>query len=133
KTSLFNIIKPTVANPNPTYTGLWGAYYISDDRLNDAANKTIVWDVYTDNPSGTECESTFGSPYQDKGTSGTVECQRYNREHSFPQSWFGGAVEPMRSDMFIAFPTDKKVNGQRGNFPYGEVSSPTYTSFNGSK
>jgi endonuclease I len=133
KTSLYNIIKPTVSNPNPTYTGLWSAYYISDDRLNDAANKTTVWDMYTDNPSGTECEFTFGSPYQDKGSSGTVECQRYNREHSFPQSWFGGAVEPMRSDMFIAFPTDKKVNGQRANVPYGEVSSPTYTSFNGSK
>ena len=133
KTILYNIIKPTVANPNPTYTGLWSAYYISDDRLNDAANKTIVWDMYTDNPSGTECEFTFGSPYQDKGSSGTVECQRYNREHSFPQSWFGGAVEPMRSDMFIVFPTDKYVNGRRGNFPYGKVSTPAYTSFNGSK
>ena len=132
KTALFNIIKPSVANPNPTYTGLWSAYYISDDHLNDAATKTIVWDMYTDNPSGTECEFTFGSPYQDKGSSGTVECQRYNREHSFPQSWFGSA-EPMRSDMFIVFPTDKKVNGNRGNFPYGVVTSPTYTSNNGSK
>lgn len=132
KTSLFNIIKPTVANPNPTYTGLWSAYYISDDHLNDAGNKTIVWDMYTDNPAGAECEFTFGSPYQDKGTSGTVECQRYNREHSFPQSWFGSS-EPMRSDMFIAVPTDKKVNGQRGNLPYGEVSSPSYTSNNGTK
>ncbi len=132
KTALFNIIKPTTGNPNPTYTGLWSAYYISDDRPNDAATKTIVWDVYTDNPSGTECEFTFGSPYQDKGSSGTSECQRYNREHSFPQSWFASA-EPMRSDMFIVLPTDKKVNGQRGNFPYGTVSSPTYTSNNGSK
>lgn len=132
KTSLFNIIKPAVGNPNPTYTGLWGAYLISDDRANDAANKTIVWDVYTDNPSGTECESTFGSPFQDKGTSGTVECQRYNREHAFPQSWFASA-EPMRSDMYIVYPTDKKVNGMRGNFPYGKVTSPTYTSNNGTK
>ena len=133
KTSLFNIIRPTVANPNPTYTGLWSAYYISDDRPNDAANKTIVWDMYTDNPSGTECEFTFGSPYQDKGSSGTIECQRYNREHSFPQSWFGGAVEPMRSDMFFVYPTDKYVNGQRGNLPYGIVTTPNYTSNNGSK
>ena len=132
KTSLYNIIKPAVANPNPTYTGLWGAYYISDDRLNDAANKRIVWDMYSDKPTGTECESTFGSPYQDRGLSGTVECQRYNREHSFPQSWFNSA-EPMRSDMFIVFPTDKKVNSQRANVPYGQVSNPTYTSLNGSK
>ena len=132
KTALFNIIKPTVSNPTPTYTGLWSAYYISDDHLNDAATKTIVWDVYTDNPSGAECEFTFGSPYQDKGTSGTIECQRYNREHSIPQSWFASA-EPMRSDMYIVYPTDKRVNGQRGNFPYGKVTSPTYTSNNGSK
>lgn len=132
KTALFNIIKPIVANPNPTYTGLWSAYYISDDRLNDAATKTTVWDIYSDNPSGAECEFTFGSPYQDKGSSGTSECQRYNREHSFPQSWFASA-EPMRSDMFIVFPTDKKVNGQRGNFPYGKVTSPTYISNNGTK
>jgi len=132
KTALFNIIKPIVSNPTPTYPGLWGAYFISDDRLNDAANKTIVWDVYTDNPSGTECEFTFGSPWQDKGSSGTIECQRYNREHSLPQSWFASA-EPMRSDMFIVYPTDKKVNSMRGNFPYGKVTSPTYTSNNGSK
>lgn len=131
KTSLFNIIKP-VGTPNPTYTGLWGAYYMSDDHPNDAANKTIVWDMYTDNPSGLECEFTFGSPYQDKGTSGTVECQRYNREHSFPQAWFASA-EPMRSDMFFVIPTDKKVNSMRANFPYGKVTSPTYTSNNGSK
>ncbi|MBL0057455.1 MAG: endonuclease [Chitinophagaceae bacterium] len=132
KTALYNIIKPTVSNPIPTYTGLWSAYFITDDRLNDAATKTIVWDVYTDNPSGTECESTFGSPYQDKGLSGTIECQRYNREHAFPQSWFASA-EPMRSDMFIVYPTDKKVNSMRGNFPYGKVTTPTYTSNNGTK
>ncbi|MBS1752872.1 MAG: endonuclease [Ferruginibacter sp.] len=133
KTALYNIIKPTITNPAPSYTGLWGAYFITDDRLNDGANKTIVWDMYSDNPSGNECESNFGSPYQDKGTGGTVECQRYNREHSFPRAWFGGNVDPMYSDMFIVYPTDKKVNTMRGNFPFGEVSSASYTSNNGSK
>ncbi len=134
KTALFNIIKPTLANPNPTYTGMWSAYYITDDHLNDAGNKTIVWDQYSDNPTGAEpYEYTFGSPYQDKGTSGTSEGQRYNREHSFPQSWFGGSVEPMFSDMFIVFPSDKKVNSLRANFPYGKVTSPTTTTLNGTK
>lgn len=134
KTGLFNIIKPTVANPNPTYTGMWSAFYISDDHLNDTGTKTIVWDQYSDNPSGPEpYEYTFGSPYQDKGTSGTSEGQRYNREHTFPQSWFGGSVEPMFSDMFIVFPSDKKVNGLRGNMPYGKVTVPTTTTLNGTK
>ena len=39
----------------------------------------------------------------------------------------------MRSDMFIVVPTDKKVNSMRANFPYGKVTSPTYTSLNGTK
>ena len=134
KTALYNIIKPTVANPNPTYTGMWSAFYITDDHLNDLSTKTIVWDQYSDNPSGAEpYEYTFGSPYQDKGSSGTSEGQRYNREHTFPQSWFGGSIEPMFSDMFIVFPSDKKVNSLRGNFPYGKVTSPTTTTLNGTK
>ena len=133
KTALFNIIKPTITSPAPSYTGLWGAYFITDDRLNDGANKTIVWDMYSDNPSGSECEANFGSPYQDKGTGGNTECQRYNREHAFPRAWFGGNVDPMYSDMFIVYPTDKKVNSMRGNFPFGEVTSASYTSNNGSK
>ncbi len=134
KTTLFNIVKPTTATPNPTYTGMWSAFYITDDHLNDAGTKTILWDQYSDNPTGAEpYEYTFGTPYQDKGTSGTSEGQRYNREHTFPQSWFGGSVDPMFTDMFIVFPSDKKVNSLRGNFPYGKVTTPTTTTLNGTK
>jgi hypothetical protein len=39
----------------------------------------------------------------------------------------------MVADMFHIYPTDGKVNGMRNNYPYGTVSSPTYTSANGSK
>jgi hypothetical protein len=56
----------------------------------------------------------------------------YNREHSFPQSWFGGA-SPMVSDLWIIYPTDAKVNGYRSNYAYGVVGSATTTSLNGSK
>ncbi|HMC99812.1 MAG TPA: endonuclease [Ferruginibacter sp.] len=134
KTALYNIIKPTVANPTPTYTGIWSAAYITDDHLNDAGTKTILWDQYSDNPTGAEpYEYTFGTPYQDKGSSGTSEGQRYNREHTFPQAWFGGSIEPMFSDMFIVYPSDKKVNSLRANFPYGKVTSPTTTTLNGTK
>lgn len=35
--------------------------------------------------------------------------------------------------MYIVFPSDKFVNSQRGNFPYGTVSVPNYTSNNGTK
>jgi hypothetical protein len=39
----------------------------------------------------------------------------------------------MVSDIFHVYPTDGYVNGHRSNYPYGEVSSPTWTSLNGSK
>ncbi|MEP1551812.1 endonuclease, partial [Paraglaciecola sp.] len=57
----------------------------------------------------------------------------YNREHSFPRSWFGGAISPMNTDIHHIFATDGYVNSKRSSYPYGEVSSTTYTSSNGSK
>jgi hypothetical protein len=39
----------------------------------------------------------------------------------------------MDSDIFHIYPTDGKVNGMRSNYPYGAVTSPTWTSLNGSK
>ncbi|HMB71013.1 MAG TPA: endonuclease, partial [bacterium] len=69
----------------------------------------------------------------DQGGVGDVEGSGYNREHSWPQSWFGGSVLPMRSDLFQLYPTDAHVNNRRGSFPYGEVDSPTWTSLNGSR
>jgi len=56
----------------------------------------------------------------------------YNREHSFPKSWFGN-VAPMATDLFHLYLTDGYVNGHRSNLPYSEVSSPNWTSQNGSK
>ena len=88
-----------------------------------------VWDVYSDIPGGTPpYEFVFGPL-----GSGSSEGIAYNREHSFPQSWFGGSVSPMYSDLWIIYPTDSKVNSERGNFPYGMAGSATFTSLNGSK
>lgn len=88
-----------------------------------------VWDVYSDVPGGTPpYEFAFGPM-----GSGSTEGVAYNREHSFPQSWFGGSVSPMYSDLWIIYPTDSKVNGMRGNYPYGKVASASWTSLNGTK
>ena len=134
KTALFNIIKPTVANPDPTYKGILGSMTLTDSRINDNGTKFILWDQYSDNPAGPEpYEFTFGSPYQDRGLLGNNEGERYNREHTFPQGWFGGQVDPMYSDLFIVYPADKKMNGIRANSPYGQVGSASFTSLNGSK
>jgi len=123
KTQLFNIIHTHTA---VSYTpGLWNLYPTSDKRADGK-----VWDIYSN------CNFTFGSVAsggnQDNGTGGNTECQLYNREHTFPKSWFNDAT-PMYSDAFHVMPTDKKVNGLRGNLAYGIVGTATYTSTNGSK
>jgi endonuclease I len=55
----------------------------------------------------------------------------YNKEHSFPKSWFNDE-SPMYSDAFHVYPTDGKVNGQRSNNPYGECANGTVLPANGS-
>ena len=89
-----------------------------------------MWDLYSDDPSGTPSYTySFGS---DQCGTYSSEGDCYNREHTVPQSWFNGAT-PMYTDLFQVYPVDGYVNGQRGNHPYGEVGSSSYTSSNGSK
>lgn len=60
----------------------------------------------------------------------------YNREHSWPKSWFGGfdAGFGAQTDLFELWPSDGYVNGLRGDLPFGYAQAPyTYTSTNGSK
>lgn len=103
--ALYDIISPhTVVS----YGGLWNVYYTSDVREDGT-----IWDMYSTKhwtPGSEQCGN-----YSNVG-----DC--YNREHSFPKSWFGEAA-PMESDAFHIYPTDGKVNGQRSNYPYGECSN----------
>ncbi|MBN2614567.1 MAG: endonuclease [Bacteroidales bacterium] len=122
KTALFNIIH---THTERTYTQLWTDFQSTDKKANGK-----VWDIYSDVPGGNpDYEYTFISD-QCGNYSGEGSC--YNREHSFPKSWFNDA-EPMYTDLFHIYPTDGYVNGKRGNYPYGEVTSPNWTSTNGSK
>lgn len=116
KTALHNIIDNHTVK---SYDYLWTAFETTDD---DAQG--YVWDMYSN------CTFVF-----DTNQCGTFsnECDCYNREHSFPKSWFGGEVSPMYTDLFQVVPTDGYVNNRRGNYPYGETTSPDYTSDNGSK
>ena len=61
----------------------------------------------------------------DNGSSAKNIGEGYNREHSFPRSWFGGEVAPMNTDVFHVYPTDIRVNSQRGNYPYGVCANGT--------
>ncbi len=94
-------------------------------------NDGSVLDMYSENPTGSD-------PYNythlnKKCGQYTVESDCYNREHSFPKSWFYDS-SPMSSDIFHLVPTDGKVNGMRSSYPFGEVDITTYwTSQNGCK
>ncbi|MCR4916482.1 MAG: endonuclease [Prevotella sp.] len=102
-----------------TYGDLW-----TDFRTTDARDDGKVWDMY----SGIS-DFTFGTD-QDPG-SGNKEGQYYNREHSWPNSWFGGKVQPMYTDLHHMYPTDKVVNNRRSNYPFGETAGEDYMSANG--
>ncbi|MCR4603841.1 MAG: endonuclease [Prevotella sp.] len=93
-----------------TYGELW-----TDFQTTDVRDDGYVWDMYS-------CITNFVfGTHQDKGTGGKNEGEFYNREHSFPNSWFGGKVPPMYTDLHHMYPTDKLVNNKRGNNPFGQT------------
>lgn len=129
KTQLHNIIDD---HNDPGYGGLYVTYTTSDKDFYYENNGTLL-DMYSENPNGQDAyEYVYGGGLQDDGTLGNAEGQRYNREHLIPQSYFNSQT-PMYSDAHFVVPSDKYVNAQRDNFPFGRVSSPNLTTTNGSK
>ena len=114
KTALHDIIK---GHHVVSYSGVLDAFAYTDCKPNGK-----IWDIYSNYEFS--LSGVCGS-YNSEG-----DC--WNREHTWPQSWFNQHSTP-RSDLFHVYPTDGYVNGQRANYPYGEVNNPTYTSGNGSK
>ena len=122
KTALHNIIKN---NTVVSYNSLWNHFEDTDKKTNGK-----VWDIYSDIPGSTPPYAfTFSS---DQCGSYNSEADCYNREHSWPQSWFNSDNVPS-SDMFHIYPTDGYVNNLRSNYPYGDVNNATWTSQNGGK
>ena len=127
KTKLSQII--TSGHQTKSYDNLYNGYP-STDSDNYYEKDGSVLDMYSENPTGAD-------PYVYQH--GVKKCGNYNkegdcynREHIVPQSFFGSA-SPMVSDIHHIPPTDGKVNGMRSNYPFGVVTSPTFTSRNGSK
>jgi endonuclease I len=107
------------------YSNLWQAFGLTDRKPDDT-----VWDIYSDVPGGTPAY-TFSFVVDQCGTyQGEGDC--FNREHTFPQSWYND-LPPMNSDLFHVYPTDAWVNQQRGNLAFGTVGSVNWTSTNGGK
>ena len=110
KTALCAIINP---HTQRTYKQLWTDFEKTDKKANGK-----VWDMYSN-----KREMTFGT---DQAGSYSKEGDVYNREHSFPKSWFNDEY-PMYTDLYHLYPTDGWVNNKRGNDPFGEVG-PGYAS-----
>lgn len=87
------------------YRGLWSLYKESDVRADGT-----IWDMYS---------TSKYRPGSDQCGSYTAMGDCYNREHSFPKSWFNDE-HPMFSDAYHIYPTDGKVNSQRSNYAFGE-------------
>ena len=109
------LCKKVGPHTNVGYNGLLSLY-----KTSDVYPDGTIWDMYSTKhwKPGTTCGN-----YKKVG-----DC--YNREHSFPKSWFNDA-QPMYSEAFHIYPTDGKVNGQRSNFPYGECAKGTTLPSNG--
>lgn len=124
------------ANHNAlSYTpGLWNLYSsnVSNNGFRDKyyENDNTILDIYSERP-------TAADPYNftvitDQCGNYSKEGDCYNREHLIPQSYFD-QHSPMRTDAFHVWPTDGKVNGERGNLPFGKVATASYTSQSGTK
>jgi endonuclease I len=99
------------------YKALWTHF-----RTTDALSNGKVWDMYSNLR-----EMEFGT---DQAGNYKKEGDVYNREHSMPNSWFGGKVMPMYTDLYHMYPTDGYVNSKRSNHPFGETNGESYKSAN---
>jgi endonuclease I len=127
KTQLFNIIN---GHTTQSYGDLW-TFYTANELDSYYENDGTILDIYSESPNSSDSYVFASGSDQCGNYSGESDC--YNREHSFPRSWFGGAVNPMNTDVHHIFATDGYVNSKRSSYPYGEVNSASFISANGSK
>ena len=125
KTQLSNIIDDHNDQGYNAIDGFMSSYDL--DNYYETGSNTIL-DVYSENPSSSD-------PYN--FTPGVDECGNYsnegdcyNKEHVIPQSVFSSNT-PMQSDAHQLLPTDGRVNGFRGDFPFGRVNDNNLVSQSG--
>lgn len=97
------------------YNKLWEKF-----KTTDCNGNTII-DRYSNSQftySDDQCDNS--------GYNAVGDC--YNREHSVPNSWWGGNntnADTMYTDLYHMYPVDGFVNGKRGNFPFGDCANGT--------
>ena len=107
-TALYNIIK--------NHTKLSYGKVLSFMQAKDLDENNHIIDMYSN--------AVYGP--NDNGSGANNVGQGWNREHSLPNSWFGGSSSHTAyTDLFHLYPTDIYVNNQRGNLPFGECANGT--------
>ncbi len=130
KTQLKSII--TENHIDQGYSALMPLYTTTAFRDNNYENDGSLLDIYSERPTSADPYNYTSTSQQCGNYSSEGDC--YNREHLVPQSYFDKyLVDPMKNDAFHVVPSDGKVNGDRGNLPFGKVAVANYTSQNGSK
>lgn len=94
-----------------SYQQLWSDFKTTD------CNGSIIIDRYS------TTQYTYSTD-QCGNYNGVGDC--YNREHSIPNSWWGGLdTDTAYSDLHHMFPVDGFVNSKRGNYPFGDCNTGT--------
>ena len=108
----------TITSPGHagSYDALWTTYgkvYTRPDGK--------IFDYYS--------KITNYDPVKDRAGNYSKEGDVFNREHSIPKDWWGGAKTNQGADPFIVVPTDGYVNNRRSAYSFGMVdrSHVTYT------
>ena len=114
KTAMHNAIKN---HTECSYSSLLDHFKKTDRRADGK-----VWDMYS---------ATTNYSFGGKTARYSGEGAGFNREHSFPKSWFGGKVGPMYTDLFHIYPTDGYINNRRWHYAFGENNGEKYTSEQG--
>lgn len=108
--ALMTALRNTIRNHKQlSYNALWDAF-----KTTDTDAQGYIIDMY----------STCRYKPDEHGGSSSAVGGGYNREHSFPKSWFNDAT-PMYTDLFHLYPTDIRVNSQRSNYPFGVCEGGT--------
>ena len=137
KTEIHNVIINQTKIPYTSASyDIWDSQLQTDTRLNDAGTATIVWDMFTDKPGATGEFEFDHCDNRDDGSCPGGEGVCYNREHSFPQSWWGSgqsSTDTQYVDLHHIVPSDRSMNSAKSNNPPGIVTTAFTTGSNGFK
>jgi endonuclease I len=106
-----------------TYASLWEAFKRADEGAahGTSCSSSLMSDIYSAKcwqPGTEQCGN-----YKKEG-----DC--YNREHSWPKAWWGGATIASYTDLHHLFPSDGYDNNRRSNYALGNIDNSTNPSYN---